>query len=366
MCPAMLPGVIMVVALMVIFYLVKAMTPSSMGEAPERRGLDFEKSLLAMVLTTAVAVLVSSGAGRLIVGGASWKVVVCLLLFIIYASLNIACIFAPSGFLYYAASRLASTPQSKDRIFFYLAAGFTAQGWSPFVLFNRRRRQRLFLLCTFSMFAQIARADGCIDQHEIDTLERFMRDELWINGRTRREAVEIFRIAKNSSCSFDYYCREFYAVFRGKPAILVNMLKLLIDLAQADGEFDRREEALIERAAEMFEIRSCYISGLKRGKPGPARSENQAYQNSTENGPAQGSRTAGGAAQGDLDWCFRVLGCPDTQDIKAVKAHYRKLAKHYHPDRAVAAGLPPEFVRHADREFRRIHEAYERIIKARK
>jgi DnaJ like chaperone protein len=46
-----------------------------------------------------------------------------------------------------------------------------------------------------------------------------------------------------------------------------------------------------------------------------------------------------------------------------VRAAYRSLVKAYHPDRHMADGTPPEFIRVAEDRMAAINTAYARIMK---
>jgi DnaJ-domain-containing protein 1 len=55
-----------------------------------------------------------------------------------------------------------------------------------------------------------------------------------------------------------------------------------------------------------------------------------------------------------------VLGIAHDADLDAVKARFRDLAKKYHPDHFQNAS--PQFKDAAESEFKRIRDAYERIL----
>ena len=65
----------------------------------------------------------------------------------------------------------------------------------------------------------------------------------------------------------------------------------------------------------------------------------------------------------DAEDDYRILGIGRDASDEEVRKAYRRMAMKYHPDKV--AHLGPEFQRDATVKFRRVHEAYERIKRAR-
>ena len=60
-----------------------------------------------------------------------------------------------------------------------------------------------------------------------------------------------------------------------------------------------------------------------------------------------------------------VLGVEPGADAESVRTAYRNLVKAYHPDRHMADGTPPEFIRVAEARMAAINAAYATIVKGR-
>ena len=93
-----------------------------------------------------------------------------------------------------------------------------------------------------------------------------------------------------------------------------SLVDLLLLVAYADGTLHAAEEKLLLQAVRIFQLESHY-GQIK-------------------------SRFTG--SNNDLSRCFQILGCKPTDELKAIKAKYRKLAMEYHPDRVLANGMSPE------------------------
>ena len=56
-----------------------------------------------------------------------------------------------------------------------------------------------------------------------------------------------------------------------------------------------------------------------------------------------------------------ILGLPQDAEVGAIRERWRALVKEHHPDRAMALGLPPEFIKISNDRLARINDAYRRL-----
>ncbi len=191
--------------------------------------------------------------------------------------------------------------------------------------------QLTFFVAAFSMLAKLVRADGRIEKEEIDTIEKFMVEDLNLNPESRTYARNIFQTAIHSYETFDDFAAQFYNQFQYQPQFLDLMIDILLRVSVADGSMNSDEERIIHAAVRIFNfsdekyrtLRSKYIS--------------------------------------DVEKHYAMLGCNRTDSDYQIKQQYRKLARDYHPDKIISKGLPEEFVKFAHDKFREIQEAYEAI-----
>ena len=106
-------------------------------------------------------------------------------------------------------------------------------------------------------------------------------------------------------------------------------------VAYADGTLHAAEEKLLLQAVRIFQLESHYEQ-IK-------------------------SRFTG--SNNDLSRCFQILGCKPTDELKVIKAKYRKLAMEYHPDRVLANGMSPELASVAEEKFKEIQNAFDVLEK---
>ena len=195
--------------------------------------------------------------------------------------------------------------------------------------------QLTFFVAAFSMMAKLAKADGRVCEKEVDTVERFMVEDLQLNKDSKKVAVDIFREAIDSEESFENFARQFHGQFASQYGLIEIMLDVLIRVSLADGEFSKPEEELILEAVRIFRVRT--EDYLKIKSKYISRS----------------------------DTYHAVLGCDRSDTDEFVKKQYRKLVVEYHPDKIASKGMPEEFKKFAKTKFHEIQEAYEMVCRER-
>lgn len=191
--------------------------------------------------------------------------------------------------------------------------------------------QFTFFVAAFSMLAKLAKADGEITKGELDTINRFMLQDLNLDPESRMVATNIFNAAMESQSSFEDFATQFFGQFHSQPQILEMMIDILLRVSVADGEMEAGEERLILAAVKIFNF------------------SDEAYRNIK----SKYIRTN--------DKYYAVLSASRNDTDEKIKSQYRKLVKEYHPDTIVSKGLPEEFTKFAEEKFREIQQAYEVI-----
>ncbi len=202
-------------------------------------------------------------------------------------------------------------------------------------LSSNEQSQLVFFTAAFSMLAKISKADGTVNNQEIDAIERFMKNDLQLDHSSQQTAINIFRHAVSSGESFDGFAQQFYAVFNMQPHILELMMDILLRVSASDGAISPEEEQMLLSAARIFRYSDTDYARLKSKY---AKQVNRYYA---------------------------VLKCDETASNEEIKKQYRKLVTEYHPDKIQAKGLPEEFITFANDKFKEIQEAYDHIRKER-
>ena len=95
----------------------------------------------------------------------------------------------------------------------------------------------------------------------------------------------LYNEAKQTSEGFEEYAEQLYAVFRRRPAVLVQVLEILFAVALADGELNPAEEVFLSRVAAIFRFppqlvemvrKRHQFSGARAGSREPTEADNLA------------------------------------------------------------------------------------------
>jgi DnaJ like chaperone protein len=190
----------------------------------------------------------------------------------------------------------------------------------------------VFTIAVIALGAKMAKADGVVTDEEIAAFERIFRVPENEAANVRR----IFDLARQDTAGYEIYAAQIARAFRGKPAVLEDVLDGLFEIAKADGVFHPGEQAFLERVAEIF---------------GFAPNEYRRIR-----------ATHFGAGEDDP---YAVLGVAYDASDTEIKRTHRLLVRENHPDRVIARGVPAEFVRLATDKLAAINAAYDKIQKER-
>jgi DnaJ like chaperone protein len=125
-------------------------------------------------------------------------------------------------------------------------------------------------------------------------------------------------------------------MFRDNRQLLEDVLEGLFHIATADGLLHEDEEHYLKQVAKRFGFtKDEYRIIRSRFLPEDQRSP------------------------------YRVLGVPPDISNDELKAQYRRLMIENHPDKAIARGMPEEFIRIATDKIAAINEAYDEILRER-
>jgi len=176
------------------------------------------------------------------------------------------------------------------------------------------------------------KADGHIDQREIQSIMLYFQRHLGFNGFQLRWVQDLIQYSVVRHFSLDDVAETFNAEYGLDEKRIC--CELLFEVVAADGKITKEERDYVDAVLKALKISSEYAKQLK-----------QKYYSDE-------------LTKSDYD----VLGLKDGASFEAVRKAYRSLSKKYHPDKVQYLG--DEFKHFSEQKIKEINRAYENIKKA--
>lgn len=198
-------------------------------------------------------------------------------------------------------------------------------------------RQNASLRALMATFAHVIHADGRIMHSEMEYVRRFLRTNYGEDYALAGEQtlLELFREKKNmTENAWLLTLAESCALLRMQmsPTQRMQLIQVLVQIAAADGTISEAELQSIRTLAVNMGLNADVVDAYTKRRP-------------------------------TVTDDYRTLGISPTATDEEVRQAYRKLALQHHPDRVANQGEAAKAK--AERTFRQITEAKERIFKAR-
>ena len=211
-----------------------------------------------------------------------------------------------------------------------------AKGESLATVFDLLRsppeRSVAFTIAVIALSAKMAKADGLVTRDEVTAF----REVFHIPPEEERNAARVFNLARQDVAGFEDYAARIARMFESAPETLCDLMEGLFHIAMADGVYHAKEDAFLERVAEIFGLPEARFRALR-------------------------ARFAPEAAPDP----WSVLGVTPDMPMAEIRAVWRQMVRDSHPDRMQARGVPEEAVRLAERRLKDINRAWEEINEAR-
>jgi DnaJ like chaperone protein len=190
-----------------------------------------------------------------------------------------------------------------------------------------------FSTAVTALGAKLAKADGRAGAGEYAAFAGVFQPDAESEADVRR----LYDLARQTTHGFESYARRLAKRYRACPQLLEDVLDGLFHIAAADGAITSDELDYLERVADLFGLSPLTFRRLKATHLGLA-----------------------------ADDPYAVLGvAPDASD-EAVHAAWRSALSAAHPDRALARGLPLDFVEVAQAKAAAINAAFDAVTRERR
>jgi len=189
----------------------------------------------------------------------------------------------------------------------------------------------VFTIAVIALSAKMAKADGVVTDDEVNAFQRIFRVAPEEEGNVRR----VFDLARQDTAGFETYAGQIAKVFAGNPAMLEDILDGLFEIAKADNVLHPAELSFLTRVAEIFGFAPNEFRRIRATHFPDAADP------------------------------YVILGVAYEANEDEIKRTYRRLVRENHPDRLIARGVPPEFLRLATDKLAAINTAYTQVLEER-
>lgn len=191
------------------------------------------------------------------------------------------------------------------------------------------RRQVAFSIAAIALAAKMAQADGHASESEFKAFERLFH----VPDDERENMRRFYRLARQSVDGYEAYARQAASLLGPASPVLEDLLEALMMLATVDGVHPA-EVAFLEKVATLMGFTAAQWAAI-RTRHIPLAPDNP----------------------------YAVLGLAPGAPETEIRAAYRRLARDHHPDRHMAEGTPPEFIRVAEARMASLNAAYAALMK---
>ena len=213
---------------------------------------------------------------------------------------------------------------------------------------NRSSKNDALFEIIFTIIGHLAKADGRIDQEEIDFTEVLM-DQLKLDLPSRKRAISHFQAGAQSDFLLEDFLTARLVAVPNKE--LRNfLLRMLVSLAFIDGQLHPLERDILEEVALIMGFTAQEFSQILDMEGGQQH--------------FSGNRASSEDRQ-QTEEAYRALGVSADDSREEVKIAYRRLMSTYHPDKVQASGVSKDIVALATRKSQEIQGAYDYICNIR-
>ncbi len=178
------------------------------------------------------------------------------------------------------------------------------------------------------LMAHAIKADGVVDNREIQTLFTFFQSRLQFNTNQLRWVQDLIQYSLRKNYPLEIIIQTMNQEFQVHEKQL--SIELLIAVIMADENLHENEKVLLDRVAKDLQIDNEFYNQLK-----------SKYIKNTESH-------------------YDILGIKPSATTDEIKKAYKNLCKQYHPDKVQHLGN--EFKNFADEKIKEINKAYDSIM----
>jgi len=219
------------------------------------------------------------------------------------------------------------------------------------------KAQMAFFTAVFSVMGHIAKADGRVNESEIEFTRKAMT-RMQLNDDMRKTAMRLFNEGKRVDFPLDDVLRQFRSECQNRFHLLRYFVELQLELALSDSLLHAAEERLLSHICERLHFSRFELHALKTMLEAQLKVGGWQYQHNY-------GRVQTGHRVPSLADSYAVLGLEPSASDQEIRRAYRRLLSRHHPDKLAAVGAHEEKVRLANEKTHEIRQAWDTIRKVR-
>jgi len=212
-------------------------------------------------------------------------------------------------------------------------ASQTADSFRQFTGIDTDGTRRIaFTIGVIALGAKMAKADGQVTRDEVEAFKQIFK----VPPEDMKGVARVFNLARKDVAGYEAYASQIAHLFEPATQTLEDLLHGLFHIAKADDVVHPAELNYLSKVAEIFGFNEAGFSRIRAYHLGPDQSDP-----------------------------YTILGLESDASEEDTKRTWRALIMENHPDRAIARGLPQEFIDLATEKLASINDAYDRICRRR-
>ena len=219
------------------------------------------------------------------------------------------------------------------------------------------KAQMAFFTAVFSVMGHIAKADGRVNEAEIEFTRKAMT-RMQLNEDMRKTAMRLFNEGKRVDFPLDDVLRQFRSECQNRFHLLRYFVELQLELALSDSVLHAAEERLLSHICERLHFSRFELHALKTMFEAQFKLGGWHQQQNY-------GRVQSGRREPSLADSYVVLGLDPSASDQEIRRAYRRLLSRHHPDKLAALGANEEKVRLANEKTHEIRQAWDIIRKVR-
>lgn len=216
--------------------------------------------------------------------------------------------------------------------------------------------QAVFFKTVFQTMGYLAKSDGVVSVREIHVVRQIMLNDFKLDKKQMLLAIGHFNEGKAPNFNIASSLNRFRVICGGYTDLRKFFLELLVKASVADRVLREAQRGRLLFICGALGIQESELEyQLRIYGYSSEYTTNKSYTNNTYKAPVDTELAA----------AYNMLGVKPTDNLKAIKASYRRLMSKYHPDKLVSKGLPPEMIDVAKVKTQQVAAAYALIVRRR-